>query len=269
MIVGLVGPSGRRGTSSTAKEQGITRESLRDRSKLSTAKKLSGPSDSMPPKRSRCRTSTEVETQPSKSRYDRQISNKAVLESRVKDLLALAKSKDLEIMHLRSELRGMRAQLGLEEQEAPEAEGQSEQQPQEKEAVSGISAADVESTLLLLQDQNQGIRGELNLLKSENRMLKDRLNALGFSLEQRMDSPDKGPCSVSLSPEPSAGGGSSSSSGGGGGTRTSSAEGSARGSTEDLLSEARRVGSPDAVDSECSEVQSAVIWLKNDNIFCI
>ncbi|XP_036443651.1 cytospin-A isoform X3 [Colossoma macropomum] len=251
------GLSGRRGTSSATKEPGVTRESLRSRT--GTAKKLSGPSDSMPPKRSRCRTSTEAETQASKSRYDRQISNKAVLESRVKDLLGLAKSKDLEIMHLRSALRGMRAQLGLEvqeEQDAPEAESQAEQQPQEKETVCGISAADVESTLLLLQDQNQGIRGELNLLKSENRMLKDRLNALGFSLEQRLDSPDKGPRGVSLSPEPAAGGGGSGSSGGGGGTRASSAEGSAGGSTEDLLSEARRVGSPEAVDSECSEAYS-------------
>ncbi|XP_066501817.1 cytospin-A isoform X2 [Hoplias malabaricus] len=254
------GQSGRRGTSSTAKEPGLTRESMRERSRTSTAKKLSGPLDSMPPKRSRCRTSTEAETQASKSRYERQISNKAMLESRVKDLLDLAKTKDLEIIHLRSELRGMRAQLGLqeqEEQEINEVEGQAEQQDQEKEAGCGISAADVESTLLLLQDQNQGIRGELNLLKSENRMLKDRLNALGFSLEQRLDSPDKGIRGISLSPEPAAGGGgSSSSSAGGAGTRVSSAEGSAGGSTEDLLSEARRVGSPDAVDSECSEAYS-------------
>ncbi|XP_072518168.1 cytospin-A isoform X2 [Salminus brasiliensis] len=251
------GPSGRRGTSSAAKEPGATREGLRERTRNSAAKKLSGPSDTMPPKRSRCRTTAEAETQASKSRYDRQVTNKAVLESRVKDLLGLAKSKDLEIMHLRSELRGMRAQLGLEEQEAPEMEGQTEEQPQEKEPACGISAADVESTLLLLQDQNQGIRGELNLLKSENRMLKDRLNALGFSLEQRLDSPDKGPRGTSLSPEPTASGGSgNSSSAGGGGTRTSSAEGSAGGSTEDLLSEARRVGSPDAVDSECSEAYS-------------
>ncbi|XP_060791985.1 cytospin-A isoform X2 [Neoarius graeffei] len=245
------GSSGRRGMSSAIKEPGVTRE------KTSTAKKQSGPSNSVASKRSRCRTSTESETQASKLRYD--ISNKAMLESRVKDLLGLAKSKDLEILHLRSELRGMRVQLGLEEQEAPEQEEQCEAElPQEKEAVSGISAADVESTLLLLQDQNQGIRGELNLLKSENRMLKDRLNALGFSLEQRLDSPEKGLRCASLSPEPTTSGGGSSS-GGDGGTRTSSTEGSARGSTEDLLSEARRVGSPDVPDSECSEPCQAVM----------
>lgn len=236
--------------SSAVKEPGVTRE------KTSTAKKQSGPSNSVASKRSRCRTSTESETQAGKLRYD--ISNKAILESRVKDLLGLAKSKDLEILHLRSELRGMKAQLGLEDQEVPEQEEQCEAElPQEKEAVSGISAADVESTLLLLQDQNQGIRGELNLLKSENRMLKDRLNALGFSLEQRLDSPEKGLRCASLSPEPTTSGGGSSSVDGG--TRTSSTEGSARGSTEDLLSEARRVGSPDVPDSECSEPCQAVM----------
>ncbi|XP_060747620.1 cytospin-A isoform X1 [Tachysurus vachellii] len=245
------GTSGRRGMSSAVKEPGVTRE------KTSAAKKQSGPSNSVVSKRSRCRTSTESEAQAGKLRYD--ISNKAILESRVKDLLGLAKSKDLEILHLRSELRGMRVQLGLEDQEVHEQEEQCEAElPQEKETVSGISAADVESTLLLLQDQNHGIRGELNLLKSENRMLKDRLNALGFSLEQRLDSPEKVLRCASLSPEPTTSGGGSSS-GGDGGTRTSSTEGSARGSTEDLLSEARRVGSPDVPDSECSEPCQAVM----------
>ncbi|XP_076835556.1 cytospin-A isoform X2 [Brachyhypopomus gauderio] len=251
---------GRRGTSSTVREPGLNREGLRERSRTSAAKKQSGPSDPMPPKRSRCRASTDPEAQPGKSRCEGHVSNKAMLESRVKDLLGLAKSKDLEILHLRSELRSMRSQLGLEEQEVPE-EGCEAELPPEKEAATAISAADVESTLLLLQDQNQGIRGELNLLKSENRMLKDRLNALGFSLEQRLDGPDKGLRTASLSPEPaggSSGGGASSSSGTGGGTRASSTECSAGGSTEDLLSEARRVGSPDAADSECSEAYQPV-----------
>ncbi|XP_035383433.1 cytospin-A [Electrophorus electricus] len=251
---------GRRGISSAVREPGLNREGLRERSRTTAAKKQSGPSDPMPPKRSRCRASADSEAQPGKSRCDGHISNKAMLESRVKDLLGLAKSKDLEILHLRSELRGMRAQLGLEEQDELE-EGCQTEHPPEKEAATLISAADVESTLLLLQDQNQGIRGELNLLKSENRMLKDRLNALGFSLEQRLDGPDKSLRTASLSPEPaggSSGGGPSSSSCAGVGTRTSSAEGSAGGSTEDLLSEARRVGSPDAVDSECSEAYQPV-----------
>ncbi|XP_056100838.1 cytospin-A isoform X3 [Rhinichthys klamathensis goyatoka] len=256
-----VGLSGRRAMSSTAKDPGTTRENLRERTRASATKKLTGPTDAMPQKRSRCHTVAETESRMTKSRSDSQVSHKAVLECQVNDLLGLAKSKDLEILHLRSELRGMKAQLGLEELEAPDPEqgSQETKQPQEKEVSPVISATDVESTLLLLQDQNQGILDELNMLKSENRMLKDRLNALGFSLENRLDSPNKGLRCPSLSPEPVASG----SSGGqresrGGSLRTSSAEGSAQGSTEDLLSEPRRVGSPDAVDSECSEAYQPI-----------
>ncbi|KAL0163074.1 hypothetical protein M9458_042470, partial [Cirrhinus mrigala] len=246
-----------RALSSTSKDPGTTRENLRERTRASVAKKLAGPTDAMPQKRSRCRTVAETDSRMSKSRSDSQINNKAVLECQVKDLLGLAKSKDLEILHLRSELRGMRAQLGLEELEAPDPEQASQEikQPQEKEVSPAISATDVESTLLLLQDQNQGILDELNMLKSENRMLKDRLNALGFSLEHRLDSPDKVLRCPSLSPEPVTSGCSGNS---GGGMRASSAEGSAQGSTEDLLSETRRVGSPDAVDSECSEAYQPI-----------
>ncbi|XP_051536398.1 cytospin-A-like [Myxocyprinus asiaticus] len=260
-----LGLSGRRGMSSAAKDPGTTRENLQECSRASAAKKLAGPTDAMSQKKSRCRTVGDSESRMSKSRSDSQIRQKAVLECKVKDLQGLAKIKDLEILHLRSELRGMRAQLGLEDLGAPDPEEGSEEtkQPQEKEVSPVISAADVESTLLLLQDQNQGICDELNMLKSENRMLKDRLNALGFSLEHRLDSPDKGLCCPSLSPEPVAGGGRISTrgglcEGGGGGMRTSSTEGSAQGSTEDLLSEPRRVGSPDAVDSECSEVYQPI-----------
>ncbi|XP_050948293.1 cytospin-A isoform X2 [Labeo rohita] len=251
------GLSGRRALSSTSKDPGTTRETLRDRTRAGAAKKLAGPTDAMPQKRSRCRTVAETDSRMSKSRSDSQISHKAVLECQVKDLLGLAKSKDLEILHLRSELRGMRAQLGLEELEAPDPEQapQEIKQPQEKEVSSVISATDVESTLLLLQDQNQGILDELNMLKSENRMLKDRLNALGFSLEHRLDSPDKVLRCPSLSPEPVTSGCSGNS---GGGMRASSTECSAQGSTEDLLSETRRVGSPDAVDSECSEAYQPI-----------
>ncbi|XP_052444406.1 cytospin-A [Carassius gibelio] len=253
--------SGRRALSSTAKDPGTTRENVRERSRTSVAKKLAGPNDAMPQKRSRCRNVAETDSRMSKSRPDSQMSQKAVLECQVNDLLDLSKSKDLEILHLRSELRGMRAQLGLEELEAPDA-GQASQetkQPREKEISSVISATDVESTLLLLQDQNQGILDELNMLKSENRMLKDRLNALGFSLEHRLDSPDKVLRCPSFSPEPVSGGGSGGHSENcGGGMPASSAEGSAQGSTEDLLSETRRVGSSDALDSECSEAYQPI-----------
>lgn len=278
----------RRGTSSLSKEPGSNRESLRERSRTGAAKKASGPSDpaaaATAPKRSRCRTLAESESRMSKSRSEGQISQKALLEARVKDLLGLAKSKDLEILHLRTELRNMHSQLGLPEPGPNDTDGgvvgeeasgdaassgggdevPASKTGPEKEPSAPISAADVESTLLLLQDQNHGIRSELNLLKSENRMLKDRLNALGFSLEQRLDSPDKGLRCASLSPEPGTVG---SSRAGSAGTRASSAEGSTRGSTEDLLSDHHRrlrPLSPEAADSECSEAYQPVVTSSDD-----
>uniref|UniRef100_A0A4W5RKI7 Cytospin-A n=1 Tax=Hucho hucho TaxID=62062 RepID=A0A4W5RKI7_9TELE len=257
--------SGKRGTS-VVKEPGSSREGLRERSRTVTAsRKLYGPSDALaPPKRVRSRAMTESESRMSKSRSDGQLSNKTVLESRVKDLLGLAKSKDVEILQLRTELRAIRVQLGLPEEDGGSRErGEGEEtaeppQEQEKEDPTLLISTDVESTLLLLQDQNQGIRGELNMLKSENRMLKDRLNALGFSLEQRLDCPLKAPRGFCLSPElPPASGGRD-----GGFQRASflhgvSPHGSARGSNEDLL-DPRRAFSPEAADSECSEAYQPV-----------
>ncbi|XP_071206831.1 cytospin-A-like isoform X2 [Salvelinus alpinus] len=260
--------SGKRGTSSVVKEPGSSREGLRERSRTGTAsRKLSGPSDALaPPKRVRSRAMTESESRMSKSRSDGQLSNKTVLESRVKDLLGLAKSKDVEILQLRTELRAVRVQLGLPEEdggsrERGEGEETAEAEPpqeQKKEAPTPLIYTDVESTLLLLQDQNQGIRGELNMLKSENRMLKDRLNALGFSLEQRLDCSLKAPRDSCLSPElPPASGGRD-----GGFQRASFQHGvsphsSACGSNEDLL-DPRRAISPEAADSECSEAYQPI-----------
>uniref|UniRef100_A0A3Q3E0U0 Cytospin-A n=1 Tax=Labrus bergylta TaxID=56723 RepID=A0A3Q3E0U0_9LABR len=210
-------------------------------------------------KRSRNQIPTESEGRMSKSKSDGQISDKVALEAKVKDLLGLAKSKDVEIIHLRGELRDMRVQLGLGGKKAAAQEGAMEE---EKPQVSAITAADVESTLILLQEQNQAIREELNMLKSENRMLKDRLNALGFSLEQRLDASDKLFNYASLSPDLAAGSGQSD--GGGTGTLTSSVEGSAPGSLEDLLTGHQHGGSADNLDSESSEVYQSVVTSSDD-----
>ncbi|KAM9823085.1 cytospin-A isoform X2 [Syngnathus typhle] len=250
---GVAGSSTKRMTSSTPKEPNSSRDRLRT-SRTSANKKqlVSGTAagDAASGKRSRNQILSEPESRMSKSRSDGQISDKVALETKVNDLLGLAKSKDVEILHLRNELRDMRVQLGMEGKDSPPQEGAEEG---EKAHVSAITAADVESTLLLLQEQNQAIREELNLLKSENRMLKDRLNALGFSLEQRLDGSDK-LSYPSLSPDLAAGSGQSE----GGATLTSSAEGSAPGSLEDLLTGHQHGGSADNLDSESSEVYQAV-----------
>uniref|UniRef100_A0A8C7PT53 Cytospin-A n=1 Tax=Oncorhynchus mykiss TaxID=8022 RepID=A0A8C7PT53_ONCMY len=254
------GSSAKRVTSSTSKEPNSSRDRLRT-SRTSPSKKQSsgaGQGDVAQGKCSRSQQLAESEGRMNKSKSDRQISDKVALEAKVEDLLGLAKSKDVEILHLRSELRDMRAQLGLGREEVPPEEGEGgrgEEKSLERE-VSAITAADVESTLLLLQDQNHAIREELNLLKSENRMLKDRLNALGFSLEQRLDGSDKLFNYASLSPDLAAS--SRHSDGRCTGTLTSSVEGSAPGSLEDLLTDQQHGGSLDNLDSESSEVYQGV-----------
>uniref|UniRef100_A0A8C7K8S9 Cytospin-A n=1 Tax=Oncorhynchus kisutch TaxID=8019 RepID=A0A8C7K8S9_ONCKI len=254
------GSSAKRVTSSTSKEPNSSRDRLRT-SRTSPSKKQSsgaGQGDVAQGKRSRSQQLAESENRMNKSKSDSQISDKVALEAKVEDLLGLAKSKDMEILHLRSELRDMRAQLGLGREEVPPEEGEGgrgEEKPLERE-VSAITAADVESTLLLLQEQNHAIREELNLLKSENRMLKDRLNALGFSLEQRLDGSDKLFNYASLSPDLAAS--SRHSDGRCTGTLTSSVEGSAPGSLEDLLTDQQHGGSLDNLDSESSEVYQGV-----------
>ncbi|KAG7263008.1 LOW QUALITY PROTEIN: hypothetical protein CRUP_016525 [Coryphaenoides rupestris] len=266
---GVSSASAKRAASSTSKEPNSTRDRLRT-SRTSTSKKQSvsgvAQGDAVAQaKRSRGQAQAESEGRMSKSKSDSQLSDKVALENKVKDLLGLAKSKDVEILHLRGELRDMRVQLGLggqgeQQQQQEEEEEEEEEAPLEaageegKPPMSAITAADVESTLLLLQEQNQAIRVELNLLKSENRMLKDRLNALGFSLEQRLEVTEKMFSYPSLSPEPAAGSGQSD----GGGTLTSSVEGSAPGSLEDLLTGQQHGGSADNLDSESSEVYQAV-----------
>nr|XP_056715326.1 cytospin-A [Euleptes europaea] len=245
----------KRSTSSGNKESSSSRERIRDRSRLTQSKKLpltgQASNDTILAKRSRSRTNPDSDVRMSKSKSDNQISDKAVLEAKVKDLLTLAKTKDVEILHLRNELREMRAQLGLNEDQY-----EGDEKSEEKETIAIHQPTDVESTLLHLQEQNSAIREELNQLKNENRMLKDRLNALGFSLEQRMDNTEKLFSYQSLSPEIAAGNHSD-----GGGTLTSSVEGSAPGSVEDLLSQDENTlmdnqhsNSMDNLDSECSEV---------------
>ncbi|KAG8455847.1 hypothetical protein GDO86_001879 [Hymenochirus boettgeri] len=225
----------KRSCSSGAKETGSSRERVRERTRLTTSKKVQGSGVGTgellaPSKRSRGRADSDMGRM-SKSKSDNQISDRAALEAKVKDLMNLAKNKDAEILLLRTELRDKRTQLG---QDLPE------KSPDE---------------LPLMQEQNTVVREELQQLKSENRMLKDRLNALGFSLGQQPDVADKLYSFQSLAVTPG------SHSDCGAGTLTSSVEGSAPGSIEDLLSQdestltgERRSSSMDNIDSECSEV---------------
>ncbi|KAM4634110.1 cytospin-A [Polymixia lowei] len=272
--------SGKRNTSSLAMEPGSTREGLRSRSSATGRKHtLDSP---VAPKRTLIRTLAKSKPSASKCRSDSSFGNEAVLENRVRDLLGLAKNKDAEILHLRSELHGIRVQLGLPEEVEKEGDeekdGNGEIKVEENAETEGsvqergkveppLLTADVESTLLLLQEQNQGICGEMNMLKNENSMLKDRLNALGFSLELRLESPHKGQRCPSLNPEPASLSLASGGSDGGNCCRLSQASSSiqrasphssAPGSTEDLLAESRHTSSLERADSECSETHQPI-----------
>ncbi|XP_040205435.1 cytospin-A isoform X2 [Rana temporaria] len=223
--------------SSGPKEAGSSRERVRDRSRLNASKKTQGSGVTTGEvtasvKRSRACAESDV-LRMSKSKSDNQISDRVALEAKVKDLLSLAKNKDSEILLLRTELRDIKAQLGHD--------------------ISDKSPED--PPVMQLQEQNAVVREELQQLKSENRMLKDRLNALGFSLGQQVDVTEKLYCYQSM--DMAAGSHSDC----GGGTLASSVEGSAPGSMEDLLSQdestltgERRSSSMDNLDSECSEV---------------
>ncbi|CAJ0929949.1 unnamed protein product [Ranitomeya imitator] len=227
----------KRSSSSGTKEAGSSRERVRERSRLNASKKTQSSGvtigeTSAPTKRSRARAESDV-LRMSKSKSDNQISDRAALESKVKDLVSLAKSKDAEILLLRTELRDIKTQLG---------EDLSDKSPEE-------------APLVQLQEQNAVVREELQQLKNENRMLKDRLNALGFSLGQQLDVTEKlfGYQTMDIA--------TGSHSDCGGGTLASSVEGSTPGSMEDLLSQdestltgERRSSSMDNLDSECSEV---------------
>ncbi|XP_069613650.1 cytospin-A isoform X4 [Ranitomeya imitator] len=229
--------STKRSSSSGTKEAGSSRERVRERSRLNASKKTQSSGvtigeTSAPTKRSRARAESDV-LRMSKSKSDNQISDRAALESKVKDLVSLAKSKDAEILLLRTELRDIKTQLG---------EDLSDKSPEE-------------APLVQLQEQNAVVREELQQLKNENRMLKDRLNALGFSLGQQLDVTEKlfGYQTMDIA--------TGSHSDCGGGTLASSVEGSTPGSMEDLLSQdestltgERRSSSMDNLDSECSEV---------------
>lgn len=126
----------------------------------------------------------------------------------------------------------------------------------EKEIIMVYQLIDVEFILLQLQEQNIVICEEFNQLKNENRMLKDRLNVLGFFLEQRLDNFEKLFGYQFLSLEIIFGNQSD-----GGGILIFLVEGFVFGLVEDFLSQDENIlmdyqysNFMDNLDSECSEV---------------
>ncbi|XP_065503298.1 cytospin-B isoform X1 [Caloenas nicobarica] len=101
----------------------------------------------------------------SKSKQENETSDKAVLESQVKELLAEAKTKDSEITKLRCELKKCKEKGSLN----AEGMGASNQN------LETVSPADIDPLIRTLQEKNRTFLKELASLGEENRALKEKL----------------------------------------------------------------------------------------------
>ncbi|NWQ81442.1 CYTSB protein, partial [Columbina picui] len=101
----------------------------------------------------------------SKPKQENEASDKAVLESQVKELLAEAKTKDSEITKLRCELKKCKEKGSLN----AEGMGASNQN------LETVSPADIDPLIRTLQEKNRTFLKELASLGEENRVLKEKL----------------------------------------------------------------------------------------------
>ncbi|KAM4701646.1 cytospin-B isoform 2-T3 [Discoglossus pictus] len=102
---------------------------------------------------------------PSRTRQENEGSNKTVLESQVKELLAEAKTKDFEISKLRSELKKWK------DKESPS----SEVLINSLDSLVDMPSSDPESLIRNLQERNIAFQGELVMLRKENQDLRQKL----------------------------------------------------------------------------------------------
>lgn len=105
-----------------------------------------------------------------KPKQDHEGTEKSVLESQVRELLAEAKTKDSEINRLRSELKKCKERWALSTEDAnasdPSAEGTS------------TPVGDAEPLIRTLEEKNKTFQKELADLEEENRALKEKLTYL-------------------------------------------------------------------------------------------
>ncbi|XP_069471332.1 cytospin-B isoform X2 [Ambystoma mexicanum] len=135
----------------------VTRERVTLRSPVNAKKSPSSPVSSSTPVK-------HLRSSP-RAKQENEANDKTVLESQVKELLAEAKTKDLEISKLLNELKRLKGP------EVPCAVVQN------CEPVS-VPAGDPETLIRTLKEQNQTFQVELAALQSENQMLKERLLSL-------------------------------------------------------------------------------------------
>lgn len=152
----------------------ISRErvSVKDQLRSSTTKRMvtSASTSSLSTLAKQTRSST-------KSRGDPEGQEKGLLESQVKELLAEAKAKDLEISNLRTELQRCKSKVASTSPSSPSAERQ--------EAGADKEQGQVAEALVLvgeLREKNGKFQRELAALREENQLLKEKLMCLENSL---------------------------------------------------------------------------------------
>ncbi|XP_055450104.1 cytospin-B isoform X3 [Psammomys obesus] len=143
----------------------ISRERSVPRGPSSSKKVGSSPTSSCNP------TPTKhLRTTSAKPKQEHEGSEKAVLESQVRELLAEAKTKDSEINRLRSELKKCKERWVLSSEDPcasdPSAEG------------TLVPVGDTEPLIRTLEEKNKTFQKELADLEEENRALKEKLTYL-------------------------------------------------------------------------------------------
>ncbi|XP_040604764.1 cytospin-B isoform X2 [Mesocricetus auratus] len=143
----------------------VSRERSVPRGPSSSKKLGSSPTSSCTP------TPTKhLKTTSAKPKQEHEGTEKSILESQVRELLAEAKTKDSEINRLRSELKKCKERWALSTEDAnasdPSAEGAS------------APVGDTEPLLRTLEEKNKTFQKELADLEEENRALKEKLTYL-------------------------------------------------------------------------------------------
>ncbi|XP_018546607.1 cytospin-B isoform X1 [Lates calcarifer] len=153
----------------------ITRDriSLRDQLRSSSTKRMvsSASTSSLSTLAKQTRSST-------KSRGDAEVQEKGLLECQVKELLAEAKAKDLEISNLRMELQRCKGKASTASS-SPSPNSVSRQEP----AVDREQGQMTEALVLVgeLREKNGKFQRELAALREENQLLKEKLLCLEAS----------------------------------------------------------------------------------------
>ncbi|XP_073695855.1 cytospin-B isoform X2 [Garra rufa] len=147
--------------------QSISRErvSLRDQQKSSTAKKMVTSAST-----SSLSTLSKHTRGSAKTKAESAVSDKNLLESQVRELLAEAKTKEFEISKLRMELQRHKGKDSSSEAGTPEGNSELERIP--------TQPGDIQVLVGELKEKNGRFQRELATLREENQALKQRLITL-------------------------------------------------------------------------------------------